>query len=574
MSNKQDDTQMSEDAEMQLEFDEPVLDGVHISDEDLEQDDSKSKQAKKQAKKLARSQLSDDELKHLRRKKWLIGGGAFLGIIVILMAIPLSRWFILNSFGIRSTMKFEVVEQTDKIPVSNVSILLDDTYFTSTDSSGNAKFENVKLGSHSIVVTKNGYSRDEISTTVGLVTNTTKLEVKAIGIKVNLDVRNWLTTDAIAGATVSLQKDTVKSDKTGRASIVVPPDSTSKTLLQVSAPGYQTQNVPVTSGVESKEVALVSDSRDYFVSKRDGKYDIFSSYVDGTDQKKVIEATGREDGDFLQFTMHRGNRYGILVANREGKVTNNRVVAGVYVIDFASNALRKIDEGSDLQLLDWGDDTIVYQKSEPSLNYDDPSFSRLEQYNPLTGKQKQIAQANYFSAAIVAQNKIFYAGASGYTADANTPLTSIDLGNGSVKTYLADRIPSGVTRSNYDALTLLVDDNSYHAIAIKTGYVSNIDRRVDTTLRYGLSQVGSQVLWADKRDGQGTLLVRSTNQEDTKTVTKLSGLTSPTRWVSDRLAVVRVVTTAETADYLVDVPSGRTIKIVDVSDVRQVGSVL
>lgn len=566
-----DDIQKSEDAEMQFEFDEPELNDVHISDEDLEQDDSNTKLAKKQAKKLAKSQLTDEELKHLRRKKLLVVGCATLSVVAILMAVPLTRWFILNSFGLRSTMKFEVVEQQDKIPVSNVSILLDGTYFTTTDSSGNAKFENVKLGTHAVVISKNGYSRDDVSATVGLVTSTTKLEVKAIGIKVNLDVRNWLTTDAISGATVSLQKDSVKSDKTGRASIVVPPDSTSKTLLQVSAPGYQTQNVPVTTGVESKEVALVSDSRDYFVSKRDGKYDIFSSYVDGTDQKKVIEATGREDGDFLQFTMHRGNRYGILVANRDGKVSNNRVVAGIYVVDFASNALRKIDEGSDVQLLDWGDDTIVYQKSEPSLNYDDPSFTKLEQYNPLTGKQRQIAQANYFSAALVAQNKIFYAGASGYTSDANTPLTSIDLGNGGVKTYLADRTPSVISRSNYDGLTLLLDDNSYHNITIKTGSVSNIDRRVDTALHYGINQAGNQVIWADKRDGQGTLLVKSTNQDDTKTVTKLSGLTSPTRWVSDRLAVVRVVTTVETADYLVDVPTGKTIKIVDVSDVRQVG---
>ena len=569
--SKSGDLQEPEDAEMQLEFDAPMLDGVHISDEDLEQDDSNSKQAKKQAKKLAKSQLTDGEKKFLKRKKWLIGGGGVLGVTIILMAIPYTRWLILNSFGIRSTMKFQVVEQQDKIPVSNVSILLDDTYFTTTDSSGNAQLENTRLGTHKVVITKNGYSREDITPTVGLTTNTTKVEIKSIGIKVNLDVRNWLTNDVIVGATVSLKKDTVKSDKTGRASIVVPPDSTSKTLLQVSAPGFQTQSIPVTTGVESKEVALVSDAKDYFISKRDGRYDVFTSYVDGSNQQKVIEATGREDGDFLQFTMHRGNRYGILVANRDGKLINNRVVAGVYVIDFASNALRKIDEGSDVQLLDWGDDTIVYQKSDPNLNYDDPAFTKLEMYNPLTAKQKQIAQANYFSAAIVAQNKVFFAGANGYVAGGNTPLTSIDLGSGASKTYLSDRIPSSLSRANYDALTFLVDDNSYHNVAIKTGYVSDIDRRVDTALRYGLSQAGNQVIWADKRDGQGTLLVRSTNQEDTKTVTKLSGLTSPTRWVTDRLAVVRVVTTAETADYLVDVPTGKTLKIVDVSDVRQIG---
>lgn len=562
------------DSELDLQFDEAELTDVHISDEDLQSVDDQSKEAKKRAKKLAKSQLTDGERSQLKRKKILIAAGVAVVLIGLPLAIPASRWTLFNTLGFRSTMKFTVVEQQDKIPVSNVSILLDGTYFTSTDASGNAILENTKLGRHSLVVTKNGYSREDLSVSNSFGTNTTKLEVKAIGIKVNLDVRNWLTNEPISGATVGLDKDTVKSDKTGRASIVVPPDSTSKTLLQVTAPGYQSSQVPVTSGVESKEVALVSDSKDYFISKRDGKFDIFSSFVDGSKQQKIIEATGREDGDFLQFTVHRGNRYGILVANRDGKVINNRVVAGLYVIDFTTASIRKIDEGSDVQLLDWADDAIVYQKSNPNLKYDDPAFSQLGYFNPNTGKQKQLSQANYFSAALVAQNKVFFSGANGYSSDGNTALTSIDLSSFATRTYLPDRTPTSVTRANFDALTLLVDDNSYHSVSIKNGSVSNIDRRVDSPLRYGLSPSGGQVLWADKRDGQGTLLTRSTGGEDTKTVTKLSGLTSPTRWVSDRLAVVRVVTTTETADYLVDVPTGKTIKIVDVSDVRQVGVVL
>ncbi len=569
-----DDQQPDKNQEATIEFEDQELSGVHISDEDLEAVDSDSKNARKKAKKLSKSQLTDNDVKLLRRKKWLIGGAIVLLIILVPLIIPASRWPILNTLGIRSTMNFSVVEQEDKIPLSNVVILLDGTFFTTTDEFGKARFENTKLGNHKVSIQKKGYSREDLIVTAGITASNTAVEVKSIGIKVNLDIRNWLTNEPVAGATVALEKDTVKSDKTGRASIVVAPESDAKTRLQVSAPGYKTQSIPLSFGVESKEVALVSDIKDYFVSKRDGKYDIFASNLDGTQQQKVIEATGKEDGDLLQFTLHRGNRYGILVANREGKVVNSRVIAGIYVIDFATAGLRKIDEGSDVQLLEWADDAIVFQKTNQNVNYDDPALTKLISFNPITGKQKQVAEANYFAAAVVAQNKVFYAGADGYREGGNTPLTSIDLGSSATKTYLEGRLPNVVTRSNYDSLTVLADDNSYYNIAVQNGAVKKIDRRIDSPYAFGLNPNGAQVVWADKRDGQGALLVRSTKQDDTKVVAKLSGLAMPTRWVSDRMAVVRIVTTAETADYVIDIPTAKSAKIVDVSDVRHVGVVL
>lgn len=554
-----------------LEFEENNFDDVHISDDDLISDDKNSKSAKKKAKKLAKSQLSDSEIKRLKRKKLLITVAVVLLIILIPLLVPFTRWPILNALGVRSTMTITVLESEDKIPISNASVWLDETFFTSTDEFGNGSFENTKLGSHNVRIQKNGYSREDISVVTGITESKSTVEVKAIGIKVNLDVRNWLTGEPIAGAVVGVNKDTVKSDKTGRASIVIPPEDDRKVKLSVGATGYISQTVKPSYTSDSKEVALVADSKNYFISKRDGKYDIFSSNIDGTAQQKVIEATGKEDPDFIQFSIHRGNRFGVLIANREGKVVNNRVVAGIYIIDYSSSNLKKIDEGSDVKLLDWGDDTLVYQKSDPNLNYDDPAFSKISSYNIGNSKQKQLAQANYFSVALVAQNFVYYAGADGYRDEANTPLTSIELSSGATKTILQGRIPSGLTRSNFDSLTLLADDSNYYNVTVKGGTVKQIDRRVDPNLSFGLNPNGAQVLYAEQVDGQGALMLRSTSNDDKRVVTKLSGLKSPTRWVTDRLAVVRVVTTTQTADYLVDVPTGKSAKIVDVSDVRFVG---
>ncbi|MCB9822925.1 carboxypeptidase regulatory-like domain-containing protein [Candidatus Nomurabacteria bacterium] len=554
-----------------LEFEDSNFEDVHISDDDLISDDKNFKSAKKKAKKLVRSQLSDSDLKKLKRKKLLIVSAIALLIILLPLMIPFTRWPILNALGVRSTITITVLEKDDKIPISNASIWLDETFFTSTDEFGSGTFENTKLGPHNVRIQKNGYSREDIQVVTGLTETKNTIEVKAIGIKVNLDVRNWLTGEPIVGAVVGVNKDTVKSDKTGRASIVIPPDDDRKVKLSVGATGYISQLVKPSYTSDSKEVALVSDAKNYFISKRDGKYDIFSSNIDGSSQQKIIEATGKEDPSFIQFSIHRGNRFGVLVANREGKVINNRVVAGIYIIDFASSNLKKIDEGSDVRLLDWGDDTVVYQKSDANLNYDDPAFSKISSYNVGNAKQKQLAQANYFSVAIVAQNFVYFAGADGYRDEANTPLTSVELSSGATKTILQGRIPSGLTRSNYESLTLLADDSNYYNVTVKGGTVKQIDRRVDSSLNFGLNPNGGQVVYAEQVDGQGALMVRSTGNDDKRVVTKLSGLKSPTRWVTDRLVVVRVVTTTQTADYLVDVPTGKSAKVVDVSDIRFVG---
>ena len=49
---------------------------------------------------------------------------------------------------------------------------------------------------------------------------------------------------------------------------------------------------------------------------------------------------------------------------------------------------------------------------------------------------------------------------------------------------------------------------------------------------------------------------------------KISGLTNPIRFVSDDLVIARVVTSQETADYVISLSTGRSSKIVDVTNMR------
>jgi hypothetical protein len=493
-------------------------------------------------------------------------------VFVILLVVPFTRWPILNFVGFRGTLELVVNDPANK-PITAAVIKTSSGGTALTDRFGRAKLPNTRLGKQSILIQKNGYGNKTVTITasVGVVKHTEQLKI--VGIKIDLDIKDWLSNNQIEGATVTFGKSSATSDSTGRASLVVPPTDKTSLEITVAAPGYITKSLETETNVVSREVALVAAQKDYFISKRDGKFDIFSSNLDGSDQQKIIDATGKEDETILQLSIHKNNKQAVLVSSRDGKIQNGRIVAGVYVIDLEKAQLQKIDEGSDVQLLDWGDSVVAYTKTEPGLNYDDPALSRVMAFNSASGKLSQVAQANYFTTSVVALNKVFYVPADAYRTIENGVLTSFDLTNGTVKRYLQDRSITYAARASFGTLEAQDSAGSTFEVQIASGATKAIDRRPSEGLQVAASPNGQINAWSDKRDGQGALIVRTKDGTE-KVVSKLPGLTAPVRFISDSLVIARIATSQETADYVIAIGSGQFRKVVDVSNVglvRQYG---
>lgn len=565
---KEDSEEQIANDEQELEFNEQELDAVEISDDAIEEDDKKSRQARRRAKKEAKKKRSVEEKKRARRKKDLIVLGLMLAVLGIVLAVPYTRWPLLNAVGFRGMLMVQVNQRGSEKPISDATVVLDDDEVSQTNDEGWATFSATKLGRRMVAVNKSGYGKEsqEVVNSLGT-TRTGPVSLKAVGIQLDVVVLHWLSGNPLAGATVSFEKASAKTDSTGLASIVIPPTDEKKVIIDVSAAGFHTKKVDTDIAVASREVSLIASSANYFISKRDGKFDIFASQLDGEGQRKIIEATGKESEGLIQFSINRNNQYAVLVANRDGKVQSNRIVAGVYVVDLEKSTLRKIDEGSDVQLLDWVDDAIVYTKTVSDLKYDDPALSRIQSYNVAKSKLAEVSQSNYFPISIVSQNKVFYLPSDSYRIIEGAALTSYDVNSGARRTYLADKRLQYGTRARYDILELQDSDGNNYELVVATGAVKGIDRQPGNQLNFALKPGGGQVLWSDRRDGQGALLIRSTAANDERIITKSGGLTHPVRFVGDGLAVVRVVTSQETADYVVDIASGKMSKIVDVSNV-------
>lgn len=554
--------------EPELKVDDGELRAIDISDDTLDAADQKADSAQKESKKTAKELQTPEERRRAKRKKLLITSGSVLAVLLLLLIIPLTRWPILNLVGVRATVAVTVQENESHKPLSSALVKIDDGRSVVTNSAGLALFGNSRLGKRTLVVQKTGYGDATSQVTNKLGTTKTTAKLKVIGIKLEVDVKDWLSQQALAGATVVSDKSTAQSDKTGRASLVIAPTDEKSVELTVSAAGYLTKTTTTELSAQSREVALVAAQKDYFISKRDGKFDIFSSNLDGSDQRKIIEATGKEDEEVVQFTIHRGNKQAILVANRDGKTKNGRLIAGIYRVDLEKSSITKVDEGSDVQLLGWGDNMVSYTRSNPDVTYDDPNFSRLMTLNIATNKLTQVAQTNYFQVAIAAQNKVFYQVADAYRTLEGAVLTSYDLGNNARKSYLTDRSVSYGSHATYPTLEFQTRDGANFELQIANGSVRAINHRPAPDLDFTLSPTSQAVLWSDQRDGQGALLHKNLSANDERVVARVGGLTAPVRFVSESLAVVRVSTSQETADYVVHLGSGKLAKIVDVSNLR------
>lgn len=547
--------------------DDIEIENVAISDENLEQDDKKIEHAKKSAKKQAKLLRTPEEKKKIRRKKMAALGVFLIIVLGILLAIPTTRWPILNAVGFRSTLNVQVVDESSGKPISRAMVRVEDSEFIGSDKNGQVSFTGVRLGTQKLRVQKIGYGEKSLKVTNGIRTTNTKLLMTVIGIQLDVDIKDWLSGKAIEGAEVTYKEASAVSDKTGRATLVVPPQDKQTIKLEITAPGYLNKAVMTDVSVESRELSLVSAQKNYFMSKRDGTFDIFSSNLDGSNQQKIIQATGKEDERFLKFEIDRTNSFGLLVATREGKVINDRVVAGVYSVDLKKSTLKMIDEGTDIQLLGWGDNSVSYQISSANLGYDDPGLTKIINYTPTSDRKKDIAQTNFFALSIAAQNKVFYAKNDPYRDGIDPTLTSVDVSSGQSRTYLEGQQMRYASRPSYEAIKAVDLNGASYEIQIGNGRVKQTDRALNS-IEYARSPNAQSIIWTDNRDGQGALLQKNLQSNEQKVVLKIGGLTNPVRYVSDDLVVARVITSQETADYVISLATGRSSKIVDVSHIR------
>lgn len=508
--------------------------------------------------------LKPKKQKWTLKKKLLLSLCILLSTIVVVLIIPNSRHAILNSLGIRSSLVLSFVDENNS-PIEQAKVTVDGSSKL-TNEIGKVKFNNLKLGEKKVSFSKVGYAKltTNVQNSLG-VTEVEHYKVKITGIEVGLVVKNWLTENLLDGVTASYDSSEATSDSKGVINLVIAPTDEEKVKINLKKDGYLDKVVEVELDTEPDEINMVYAHKNYFISRRAGQNDIYSSNLDGSDQKRIISATGNEESNFISFDIHGNNKKAILVANREGRYINNRAVEELYVIDLEKSTIKKFDEGVSIGLIGWINDSIAYTKTSPTLSYNHPHRESIMVFDTVKNKSTAVATANYFSSHVVYKDQVLYIPNDGYRQRNDQYVTGYNINTNTRRQYAKDSYASYFTMPEYGIIEL--NNNSFVQLDIESGQIKKLNRSTQSSKNHIVSSNKKTILTIDKRDGQGVILQNSSGSGDQKIVAKIGGLTAPIRFISEDLVIVRVVTAQETADYVVHLPTGKNKKIANVENV-------
>jgi len=503
--------------------------------------------------------------------RWGIIGGASL-FIIILFAIPQSRYFVLNNLSIRSSVGITIIDSSTQLPLKDVTVSVAGNT-AQTDNDGNARLYHVRLGATTLQVSKRAFTGIDQKVTVGWGSNPlSQLSLNPSGSQYTFTVTDYLSGKPVERVQAVSGEGNAASDDTGK--IVLTLDNSGKKdtdEVEVSfvLAGYRTETIKINLATKTATgVKLVNSRKEVFVSNRSGKYDIYTVDIDGKNEKKIISATGLERAD-LALAPQQGSATAAYIASRENvRNSDGYLLSTLYFLDTDSGILTKADQSEQIQAIGWSNDgRLIYVKIAAGTSSGNNKRFRLQSVNSKNvSDNKELASANYFNDVVMAGNRVLYAPSSALK-DTTPGLFAINSdGGGLLK--ITDKEIYNIFRTDYNTVTVDASGSFFtYLIGSPASSLSSVPAPSTTNHLYVDNQAGTKGLWVDNRDGKGVLLAYDkTNKKDT-VLASVGGLKLPVVWLSDSVAVYRLNDGKQSADYAVSTEGGTPQKITDLTDV-------
>jgi VCBS repeat-containing protein len=497
----------------------------------------------------APSQLS--KLKKPRRKrKWL----AWTLVLLILaaatlMALPQTRYPILNKLGVRVSASLTVVDNTTGLPLKNVIVELGGNS-TKTNEDGSASFEGLKQGPQDLKISRVAFSGIEKNVTLGWGSNPLgKFNLKPSGAQYTFIVRDSLANKPIEGAEVTSGQAVAKSDKDGKAVLTLGQTVSAEVGVVISAGGYRSSEVSLAvNKSDDTQVVMVPGKKAVFVSSADGKYNVYSMFIDGKDRRTILEGTGNESSDIALSVSGDGSKAAVVSTRDDIKNEGGGLLETLTLVDLGSGDSVSLGRAAEVQIIDWIGSMLIYQITLPGVADNSATRQKLISYDFSNEKRYELAITNNFTSVVSAQGAVYYATGSSRFTRINPDATD--------RTVLANINVQHAYRADYGTLSLNASDGWYtfdlnKDIATKTNS-TNSQNRI-----YVADKDGKRNLWVES--GQLNIYDTATGNDDA--FIEQSNLSYPLRWLTDDVVVFR----AGGADYAASTKGGDARKIADVT---------
>jgi hypothetical protein len=490
---------------------------------------------------------------------------AFL-LLAIVLAVPQSRYFLLNNVGIRGSASVMVVDQSTLQPLRNVNVSLGGQSVR-TDASGEARLTKVKLGPSDLVVERRAFAVTRKRVTVGWGSNPMgEFQLIPTGVQYAFSVSDYLSGKPVHKAEVENDDASAFSDEEGKVKLTLEDSGLSEIEIIINAEGYRTEVLTVNAdSKEEHSISMVPGLRHVFVSNRSGKYDVYKVDADGKNEERILAGTGSERNDMVLLP-HRSKNLAALVSTRDNKRNSDGyLLSSLTAINLETNESTAIAESERIQIIDWVGDELVYMRVSAGTSAANPNRHRLVSYNVEDETSKEIASSNFFNAVAVAAGKVYYAPSSAYQPAGVTKFYTKNLETDDSQTVVQREVWS-IFRSGYESLEISAQ-NRWYRYGLANGQISELEGQPASLVNrmYVDSPDGKHSLWVDMRDGKGALLVYQTESEEERMLLTKSGLKYPVRWLNNSSLVYRIGTADETADYVMSLDGGEPRKLRDVT---------
>ena len=513
-----------------------------------------------------------------------------LAVLGVLLLVPPTRYPIFGLFW-KQTYTIKVVDSQTKQPVTAATIILAGKQVT-TNNQGQATAK-VPVGHKSLVISKKYYTELSQKVLVPLrKPNVQIVSLQATGRQVPLVVTNLIDGTPLSNVTIKASGSEVRTDKNGKATIVLPADKTTVGAT-LSANGYNDAVATITiitQSLPANSFKLTPSGKVYFLSNLSGNIDVVKTNLDGTSRQTVVAGTGNEDQYTTSLLASRDWQFLALQAKRDTDPNNN----SLYLIDTSTDKLSTIDTGSaTFTSIGWFGHYFVYEVNRNGIQQWQSNATSIKSYNAdsgqlttidstqASGDQNNYAQENFAWVKQVGSELVYFETwyAYGYTWDPSRFAVPVYSQLNGKQAQLISAQPDGtkkvikafdLSQPNYgayygytpissyqavlyepNALYFARNDNSSSNNAATTyakyedGTFTDNDKEAtayftsnqQTYPTYLVSPSGNQTFWGEPRDGKTSLFVGDQDANSPKQIASLSDYT-PYGWYSDNYVLV------------------------------------
>lgn len=492
-------------------------------------------------------------------------------ILVGLALVPATRYFLLNTVGVRSTVSLKVLDSKSLQPVNDAEVSINGAA-GNTNTQGAVIISEVKLGKGQLVVKKRSFATIQDSITIGWGSNPIEepFHIDPTGTKYSFILKDFLSNKPVEGAKISTADSTAITNKNGLAELKTEP--TDKILnIKIEATDYKATEIKIeATDNTTKTFSLVAAQPNVYISNHNGKYDLYMRSVDGKNGTVILPGNGNEVASSLSvLTKPKSNKVAF-VSSRDGtKNKDGYLLSNLYIVDTDKKTVSKINGtlSEKIQLIGWSGDRLLFVKISAGPSAAQDGRQRLISYNLSEDKWQELARSDSFNDLILINDKLYYAN-NGPSAK----LYKINI-DGSEKKPIIDKEVWAIRQLDNQSLMINTSDKKWFKFNLNDSKLTESlisTEQIQANKQFANSPDSKNVAYIDSRDGKDVLIIKPTAGGSEKVAVK-QGLDYPLVWINDKYIIVRVHNYSETASYVLNADGGQLTKIGDETETAQTG---